>query len=166
MNMQEAAEYADKIISDTFSGVEPSISWMHGESTSSSCSEFNRDETGAGSVTRRAVVMTEISAERRGNFLGVVERNWKKSGHEITSVRRHEDNPAIFAATPEDFRMSLEVGYKGQVFVDVVTPCMKKSEVSSPQTEANGPNYSGKRPPTPNVHSDFWSAKTPVQPRS
>ncbi|AXK37398.1 hypothetical protein DVA86_16940 [Streptomyces armeniacus] len=159
MNMQQAAEFADGVVKGTIDAVVPPVQWTHGESTHGGCGE---GAAGTGSVTRRAVIMTEVSAERRGSFVGVVERYWKKQGYEIRNVRKHKESPAVFAATPEDFRMSLVVGYKGQVFIDVVTPCMTESEVSPPKTQANGPDYSGERPPTPNHHSDFWSARTPV----
>jgi hypothetical protein len=161
MSMQEAAEDADKIVSSTMRAVRPPVAWAHSVSSESSCGTSG-EGTRTGSVTRRAAVLTVISDERRGNFLGVLERHWKNSGYEITSVRNHPDNPAIFAATPDDFRMSLEVGYKGQVFLDVTTPCVAESEVAPPNPEPGEPEYTGEKPPLPDRRSDFWSARTPV----
>ncbi|MFH0241608.1 hypothetical protein ACGRHY_04025 [Streptomyces sp. HK10] len=161
MSMQEAAEEADKIISSTMRAVKPPITWAHSVSSESSCGTSGED-IGTGAVTRRAAVLTVISGERRGSFLGVLERHWKKSGYEITNVRNHPDNPAMFAATPDDFRMSMEVGYKGQAFLDVTTPCMTESEVAPPRPAPSGPEYTGEKPPLPDRHSDFWSARAPV----
>ncbi|MGD9481995.1 hypothetical protein WDH52_01845 [Streptomyces sp. TRM70308] len=158
MNMQEAAEQADDIILGTWNAVRPPVEWSHRESTEGACTDATNDLTGTGSVTRRAAVLTIVSGERRGNLLGVVERHWKNSGYEITSVRDHKENPAIFASTPEDFRLSLVVGYQGQVFLDVVTPCVEESEVAPPATEANGGDGKGGDVPLPDRESAFWSA--------
>ncbi|UNO43986.1 hypothetical protein KGS77_17545 [Streptomyces sp. MST-110588] len=162
MNMQHAAEYADAVISGTLAAVQPPVQWTHGESTHGPCTDFRNRSLGTGTVTRRAVVTTVISDERRGSFLGVVERYWKSKGYKITTVRQHKKNPAMFAFTPENFQLALEVGYKGQVFIDVVTPCATESKVASPKTKTNGPDYSGQDIPTPNVRSDFWSKGAPV----
>ncbi|HEX5566461.1 MAG TPA: hypothetical protein VFY14_05930 [Streptomyces sp.] len=162
MTMREAAEHADRITSSTMDAVKPPVEWAHHVFSESACTDFKGDLTGTGTVTRRAAVLTVISKERLGNFLGVVERHWKRSGYGITSVRNHRDNPAIFAATPGDFRMSLEVGYEGQVFLDVTTPCMTESGVPPPGPRPGGPEYTGEEPPPPDRNSAFWSARTPV----
>ncbi|MFE7318489.1 hypothetical protein ACFU7T_36130 [Streptomyces sp. NPDC057555] len=160
MNMQQAAQYADDVISGTLGAVRPTVHWTHGESTDGTCSDFKNDSTGTGTVTRRAIVMTVISATQRERFLEAVRRNWKGRGYMSTATRDNPENPAIFAATSKNFRMALAVGYKGQVFLDVVTPCMKESQVDPPKTKPNGPDYSGGKIPTPNVQSDFWSTKS------
>ncbi|MEV6675103.1 hypothetical protein [Streptomyces sp. NPDC051162] len=162
INMQRGAEQADLILDQTFSFIAPSVQWTHGESDEVSCSSPNEDAVAKGTVTRRRAVMTVISPERRGSFLGIVERNWRKSGFTITGVRAHKDNPAIFATTPDDFQVSLIFGNKGQAFFEANTSCLNKSEVALPKSETNGRNYAGSEIPYPNQRSDFWSAATPV----
>ncbi|XIE80312.1 hypothetical protein AB6O49_24855 [Streptomyces sp. SBR177] len=106
--------------------------------------------------------MTIISEQRRGSFLGVIERFWQKSGYEITGVNRDREMPAIFARSSEGFQLSLDVGYKGQVVFQVDTPCVDESDVAEPTSKPNGPSYPLGKIPTPNVRSDFWSATTPL----
>ncbi|MEV8476580.1 hypothetical protein [Streptomyces sp. NPDC051173] len=157
MNMQQGAEFSDKVLDETLAAVAPPVKWTHGETTDGSCRGSN-----TGSITRRRAVMTLISEQRRGNFLGVVERYWKSRGYEITDTAADKEFPAIFASAPGDFRMSLEFGDKGQAFFDVTTPCLQESEVSPPKSETNGPNYAGSEIPYPDQRSDFWSAGTPM----
>lgn len=151
MNMQEAADRADAVLDETLKAVVPEVRWAHHTWTSGSCT-----------VTRRRKVMTSISEERRGAFLGVIERHWKKSGYEITGVNPHREAPAVFARTPDGFGLSLSVGYKGQAVLQADTPCVEESEVGEPATAPNGPAYPYGKIPTPNVRSDFWSATTPA----
>ncbi|MGW1073167.1 hypothetical protein [Streptomyces sp. NPDC002537] len=162
INMQQGAERADLILDQTFSSIAPTVQWTHGESDDVSCGAPDKDAVAKGTVTRRRVVMTIISSERRGNFLGVVERNWRKSGFAITGTRAHKDNPAIFATAPGDFQVSLIFGDKGQAFFEASTPCLNKSEVAPPKSETNGQNYAGSDVPYPDQRSDFWSVGAPV----
>ncbi|MFI9254130.1 hypothetical protein [Streptomyces sp. NPDC053069] len=161
MNMQEAADHAEGIIDATLKAINPSVEVMRGPSSDSSCRDFRNDGTGAGSVTRRRYVMTVISAERRGSFLGVVERYWKKEGYKITSVRKSADMPAIFATASDGFEVSLEFGYKGQAGFRVNSPCVDASKVTEAPRKPLDPN-SAESKGLPYVHSDFWSARTPV----
>ncbi|MFJ6519586.1 hypothetical protein ACIQJ4_15230 [Streptomyces filamentosus] len=151
MNMQDAANSADAMLDATLKAVVPEVQWAHDTTTSGSCT-----------VTRRRAVTTIVSEQRRGSFLGVIERFWKKSGYEITGVNPHKEAPAIFARTSDGFMLSVEVAYKGQAFFDVTTPCVEKSDVAEPTTEPNGPAYPLGEIPTPNVRSDFWSRTTPA----
>ncbi|GGR32302.1 hypothetical protein [Streptomyces roseolus] len=151
MNMQEAAERADAILDATLGAVAPEVQWAHDTWTSGSCT-----------VTRRRTVTTVISEQRRGSFLGVIERFWKKSGYEITGVNQDREMPSIFARSTDGFLFDLTIGYKGQAFFDLTTPCVEKSDVADPTTKPNGPAYPYGKIPTPNVHSDFWSATTPA----
>lgn len=158
MNMQEAAEHAEGILDATLKAIDPSVEAMRGPSSDSKCTDFKNDGTGTGSVTRRRYVMTVISAERRGSFLGIVERYWKKQGYKITSVRNSADMPAVFATAPDGFEVSLEFGYKGQAGFHVVSPCVAESKVteaSRKPLEPGSPESKG----LPYIHSDFWSAR-------
>ncbi|MGW0467372.1 hypothetical protein ACWDX6_19140 [Streptomyces sp. NPDC003027] len=151
MNMQTAAERADGMLDATIEAVVPEIQWTHHTWTSGTCT-----------VTRRRKVMTVISEQRRGNFLGVVERFWKKSGYEITGVNQDREMPSIFARTRDGFQLALNVGFKGQVVFEINTPCVEHSDVAEPTAKPNGPAYPLGQIPTPNVRSDFWSATTPA----
>ncbi|MFJ7997245.1 hypothetical protein ACIQ7D_08855 [Streptomyces sp. NPDC096310] len=160
ISLQEAAEKADAIMLDTISSVQPTLDWVHYAPTKSGCGDYTIDGKETGAATRRAAVMTIVSEERRGNLLGVLERLWKKRGYKITGTNPSKAHPAIFAQTPEDFRMSVVVGAKGQFFFSLATPCFIESEVAPPRTEANGTPFEGEHVPSPSVHSDFWSATT------
>lgn len=151
MDMQEAATRADSILDDLFNEVRPAVRWTHGPTTTGSCD-----------VTRRRAVMTIVSAERRGSFLGVVDRLWRKSGYRMKSINNDPDVPAIFAETKDGFGVSLIVGGEGQVFFEVDTPCVEKSEVAESTTQATAPTYEGmEHIPRPNIRSPFWSAGAP-----
>ncbi|MFE6042258.1 hypothetical protein [Streptomyces sp. NPDC056452] len=150
MNMQEAAEYADLMLDATLRAVKPEVQWAHDDTTRGICD-----------LSRRRTVMTIISKDRRGNFLGVIERSWKKSGYRITSVNQDAESPAIFARTPEGFGISLIIGFEGQAFFEVATPCVDKSEVAAPTAKPNGPAYEAVEIPRPNIRSAFWSAGAP-----
>ncbi|MGW3687522.1 hypothetical protein [Streptomyces sp. NPDC005125] len=149
MDMQEAAEYADKMLDATIGAIRPEVQWAHDDTSIGSCD-----------VSRIRTVMTVISEQRRGNFLGMVERFWKKSGYEIHSVNSSKKYPAIFARTPDGFDINLSIADKGQAHFEVNSPCVEKSKVVAPTTKPNGPAYEGVEIPRPNVHSDFWSADT------
>lgn len=151
MNMQEAAEHADSMLDATFGAIEPKVQWAHDQNSTGSCD-----------VTRRRTVLTVISEQRRGNFLGVIERFWKKSGYEITSVRNDKEFPAIFAKTSDGFGIALTIADKGQARFEVATPCVEESKVAAPTAKPNGPAYEGVEIPRPNVRSDFWSAENPA----
>ncbi|MFF5974576.1 hypothetical protein ACFY7C_23950 [Streptomyces sp. NPDC012769] len=151
MNMQAAADRADSMLDATIGAVVPEIQWTHHTWTSGSCT-----------VTRRRKVMTIISEQRRGSFLGVIERFWKKSGYDITGVNQDKDMPAIFAKTSEGFQLTLTVGHEGQIVFKVDTTCVEKSDVADPVSPPNGPSYPLGRIPAPHVRSAFWSAATPL----
>ncbi|MGW6718927.1 hypothetical protein [Streptomyces sp. NPDC054995] len=150
MDMQGAAERADGMFYATVGEIKPGIEWVHYTTTTGSCD-----------VTRYWTVMTVVSEQRRGNFLGVVERSWKASGYRIKTVNPSKDMPAIYATSPDGFGIRVKVGYKGQAFFRVTSPCVDESKVAEPTKVATGRTYEG-RPPTPNVRSDFWSVEAPV----
>lgn len=158
VDMQEAADQADSIMLGTLKGVRPELRWNHGPSVDSRCG----DMPGTGSVKRRIAVMTIISKERRGGLLGVVERNWKGRGYQVTGVRASDELPAMYASTPEGFRMRIAVAGEGQFFFSITTPCFTESEVADPRTQPNTPHREGVYPQRPDVHDDFWSATSPL----
>ncbi|MFD5648402.1 hypothetical protein [Streptomyces sp. NPDC127039] len=156
VNMQEAAEKADTLVYETFSAVTPSVEWTHDVSDHGSC---GGESSGLGDVTRRAVVMTKVSKERRGALLGIIERHWKKNGNKITDVSPSADFPEIYSESDDGLlRMSLVVGGEGQIFLDVQTSCVKESSVAPPATKANGRSYYDEAIPRPNVEDAFWSS--------
>ncbi|WP_330175000.1 hypothetical protein OG875_16595 [Streptomyces sp. NBC_01498] len=116
---------------------------------------------GTGSVKRRIAVMTVVSRERRGSLLGVVERNWKARGYQVTGVRASEELPAMYASTPDGFRMRIAVAGEGQFFFSITTPCFAKSDVADPLTRPNTPQREGGYPQRPDVRDDFWSVDAP-----
>jgi hypothetical protein len=159
VDMQEAAEKADALVYRTFRAVRPPLDWTHDASDHGSCS--GSDEYG--DVTRRAVVMTKVSDERRGALLGVIERYWKKSGLKITKVTSDKEFPEMYAETGDGLlRTGLVVGGEGQFFLDVQTACVRTSEVKAPATQTRGHSYYGKDVPRPNVTDPFWSSREPI----
>ncbi|OLO31758.1 hypothetical protein PZ61_0215210 [Streptomyces sp. MNU77] len=150
MDMQGAAERADGMFYATVGAIQPGIEWVHYTTTTGSCD-----------VTRYWTVMTVVSEQRRGNFLGVVERSWKASDFRIKTVNPSKEMPSIIAVSKDGFGIMVKFGYKGQAFFEVTSPCVDESKVAAPTQVATGRTYDG-RPPTPNVRSDFWSAETPV----
>ncbi|MEW1761093.1 hypothetical protein AB0393_31860 [Streptomyces cyaneofuscatus] len=148
MDMQGAAERADEVFYATVGAIKPEIEWVHRATTTGSCD-----------VTRYWTVMTVVSEQRRGNFLGVVERFWKASDYRIKMVNPSKDMPTIIAASRDGFGVRVSFGYKGQAFFEVTSPCVEESKVAAPTKVANGRTYEGEIP-TPNVRSDFWSAET------
>ncbi|MFF8287653.1 hypothetical protein ACF068_00290 [Streptomyces sp. NPDC016309] len=151
MDMQEAAEHADDLLDATIDAITPEIRWAHEDTTTGTCE-----------VTRRRTVMTVISQQRRGSFLGVVERFWRKQGYTISAVRRDQEMPAIYARTSKGFAIRVLFGYQGQAFFAAATPCVREATVAPPKSVPNGPAYDGVEIPTPNVRSAFWSVEEPV----
>jgi hypothetical protein len=163
MNMQEAADRADVLLDATVTAIRPPVQWIYGQQINTSCADLKNESTGAGRVARYRRVMTIISSERRGNFLGIVERYWKASGYEITGIDGNVEMPAIFATSPEGFKVSLEFGEQGRARFLAQSACVAESEVSMPMPDSSGSSDSAdKENLIPNVRSDFWSAATPV----
>jgi hypothetical protein len=156
MDMQQAADRADHILDSTVAAIRPTVEWIYEQPIETSCADFRNKSTGAGRVARYRRIMTIISSERRGNFLGIVERYWKENGYEITGVDGDVEMPAIFATSPEGFKVSLEFGERGRARFLAQSACVTESKVSSPSYPTDqGASF-------PNVHSDFWSVESPV----
>ncbi|MFE7139883.1 hypothetical protein ACFVAG_19255 [Streptomyces sp. NPDC057644] len=106
--------------------------------------------------------MTDISAARRGNLLGLVDRFWRKSGYRMTVINNDAEFPAIYARTRDGFGVRLRIGGKGQAFFQVDTPCVRESKVADSTSQATAPLREGVEfIPRPYIHSDFWSAGAP-----
>ncbi|MBT2370080.1 hypothetical protein J7E88_33635 [Streptomyces sp. ISL-10] len=145
MNMQQAGDLAEKIREDTRAAIKPGVEARRGPSNDPICTDFKNDATGTDQAIRGRYVMTVISAERRGSFMGVVKRYWKKEGYEITTVRPNNEKPAIFARTPEGFQVTVKIGREGQAFFTVSSPCVTESGVTEPPREPIDPNSPGPR---------------------
>ncbi|WP_345982779.1 hypothetical protein [Streptomyces sp. DSS69] len=149
--MQGAAERADGILDQVIAEIEPEVRWVHGPTTTGNCT-----------VTRRRTIMTTVSAQRRGSLLGVVDRFWRKSGYRMTAINNDVDVPAIYARTDDGFQVGLIVAAQGQVHFDVISPCVRHSEVAPSTRQATAPlDPEAEFIPRPNIHSDFWSAEAP-----
>ncbi|MFF8601687.1 hypothetical protein ACF065_19035 [Streptomyces sp. NPDC015232] len=149
MSMRQAAERADRILDDTFAAIVPPVQWTHRESMGGECS-----------TDRRRTVMTMISEQRRPVLQRLVERRWRAQGFTFRATSK--DKPAVYCLTPDGFRSSVLIGWKGRARFEVAPPCVEKSGVRPPLTPPNGSDYS-KRPPTAtSVEAPFWSADTPV----
>ncbi|MFI7295399.1 hypothetical protein [Streptomyces sp. NPDC050121] len=149
MNLQEAADRADAILDEAFAAIKPPVQWTHLYSMPGDCY-----------VDRDRSVMTIISAERRGSFLGVLERHWKSKGYKL--VATSPNGLAANFETQDGFQLEVLIGPNGQAHLSVTTPCVEKSDVAPPTSRPNGPDYSKQKLPEPNVRSTFWSGDTPL----
>ncbi|WP_164411544.1 hypothetical protein [Streptomyces salinarius] len=149
MNLQEAADRADRILDETFAAIKPPVQWTHRYSMPGDCY-----------VDRDRAVMTIISAGRRGSFLGVLERHWKSKGYSL--VASSPNGLVAHFKTQDGFQLEVLIGPNGQAHLSVTTPCVEKSDVSQPTSEPGGPDYSKKELPSPNVKSTFWSSEAPL----
>ncbi|MFB8244865.1 hypothetical protein ACFC5X_07395 [Streptomyces sp. NPDC055952] len=149
MNLQEAADRADGILDEAFAAIKPPVEWTHRYSMPGDCY-----------VDRDRAVMTIISAERRGSFLGVLERHWKSKGYKL--VATSPNGLVAHFRTQDDFQLEVLIGPDGQAHLSVTTPCVEKSEVAQPTSKPSGKDYSGQELPAPNVRSPFWSSDAPL----
>ncbi|WP_037858423.1 hypothetical protein VM636_11905 [Streptomyces sp. SCSIO 75703] len=145
MNLQEAADRADGILDEAFAAITPPVQWTHRYSMPGDCY-----------VDRDRAVMTIISAERRGSFLGVLERHWKGKGYRL--VATSPNGLAAHFTTEDGFQLEVLVAPNGQAHLSVTTPCVEKSEVAQPTSSPSGPDYAERELPAPNVKSTFWSS--------
>ncbi|MFE7758285.1 hypothetical protein [Streptomyces sp. NPDC057429] len=151
VDMQNAAERADGMLDAVLQEIDPKVDWTHGPTTTGSCE-----------VSRRRTVMTVISVDRRGSFLGIVDRYWRRSGYQINAINNDSEFPAIYAKTKEGYAASLRFGGEGQAFFRIDSPCVEESEVADSTTRPTAPTYEGmENIPRPNIRSSFWSAGAP-----
>ena len=149
MNLQEAADRADKILDEAFAAIKPPVEWTHRYSMPGGCY-----------VDRDRAVMTIISAERRGWFLGVLERHLNNTGY--TLVATSPTGLVAHFKTQDGFQLEVLIGPNGQAHLSITTPCVEKSDVAQPTSKPNGPDYSKQELPAPNVKSTFWSSDEPI----
>lgn len=149
MNLQEAADRADAILDEAFAAIKPPVQWTHRYFMPGGCY-----------VDRDRSVMTIISAERRGSFLGVLERHWKSKGYKL--IATSENGLAANFETQDGFQLEVLIAPNGQAHLSVTTPCVEKSDVAPPTSKPNGPDYSKQELPAPNVKSTFWSSEAPL----
>ncbi|XIE78726.1 hypothetical protein AB6O49_12675 [Streptomyces sp. SBR177] len=149
MNMQQAADRADEILDDVLGAIVPPVEWTHRQTMPGNCS-----------TDRSRTVMTIISEQRRGAFLGLVDRYWKSQGFTFRATTK--DKQAAYYVSPDGFQASVLIGWKGQAHFEVTTPCVEKSDVAPPTSPPRGRDYYNEPPTAPNVTSDFWSATTPL----
>ncbi|WP_237519145.1 hypothetical protein [Streptomyces sp. SID5910] len=150
MNLQEAADRADQILDETFAAIKPPVQWTHRYSMPGDCY-----------VDRDRAVMTIISTERRGSFLGVLERHWKSKGYSL--VATGANGLVAHFKTPDGFQLEALIAPNGQAHLSITTPCVEESEVAQPTSKPNGPDYSKQELPAPNVRSPFWSSDAPLK---
>ncbi|MFF8635280.1 hypothetical protein ACF052_13975 [Streptomyces pilosus] len=149
MNLQEAADRADDILDETFAAIKPPVQWTHRYSMPGDCY-----------VDRDRAVMTIISAERRGSFLGVLERHWTSKGYKLVSTS--PNGLVAHFRTQDGFQLEVLIAPNGQAHLSVTTPCVDKSEVAQPTSKPNGPDYARQELPAPDVRSSFWSSDAPL----
>lgn len=149
MNLQEAADRADAILDETFAAIKPPVQWTHRYSMPGDCY-----------VDRDRAVMTIISAERRGSFLGLLDRHWKGKGYKLVSTS--PNGLAAHFVTQDGFQLEILIAPNGQAHLSVTTPCVEESDVAQPTSKPNGPDYSNQKLPEPNVKSTFWSSDAPL----
>ncbi|GAB2920890.1 hypothetical protein [Streptomyces mayteni] len=155
MDMQDAAEYADRVLDETLAAITPSLEWTHSWNNDGPCPDDPRDlPYDTGYVSRDRAILTIVSEERRRELLESVRQYWEGQGFVVTGENTSEVVPAIYASAPGDFRMSVGVKGEGQVYLGLTTPCFEMSDVAPP---ASGPEYTNRQAPRPNVHSDYWS---------
>ncbi|MEU1075143.1 MULTISPECIES: hypothetical protein [unclassified Streptomyces] len=160
MDMSQGADRADAVLQQTLGAITPPLRWNHGPSIDSGCGNMLGRDTGTGSVHRRVITLTKVSAERRGSLIGVVERSWKTQGYKINGVNPSKTMPAVYASTPDNFHIALEVGTTGQFSFSAVTPCLTETHsLPAPTTTPNTPQRDDVPfPPRDDIHDDYWSA--------
>lgn len=163
MNMQQAGDRAEALLDDTLKAVTPPLSWGYNVPTEVECSTGLNEPTGTFTIQRGRYVTTIVSAQRRGNLLGLVERHWKQRGYRVTSTNPDKDMPAIDVSTPDGFVVSLDVGAAGNVTLSAASPCAAKSQMTFPTGTPGGPGGPQGEPDLrPREHSSFWSSPAPV----
>ncbi|AEW96706.1 MULTISPECIES: hypothetical protein [Streptomycetaceae] len=166
MDMQQAGNRAEEILDDTLGAIKPPVSWAYYTPGQMACSDGLNRPTGTTNVQRSRNVTTAVSPQRRGAFLGLVQRHWQQRGYRMVSVDTDKDMPAIDAQTPDGFAVSLGVGDKGNIFFDVSSPCVKPSAMTYPKGTPGTPgNPPDPAPLTPRKDSPFWASPDPLPSR-
>ena len=116
MDATQARTRIDTLLNETFQAIKPPLKWHDGwYNVSENTSGINDRPDGTAHINRRRYVMTKVSQAKFGALLGTVERYWKKEGYTITSVDADKRMPGIYARTQDGNRVSIEIGYWGNV---------------------------------------------------
>jgi hypothetical protein len=83
-------------------------------------------------MTRSRFVMTKVTQAKYGALLGLVERHWKARGYTITSVNSDKLMPHIFGHTQDGNRISIEIGYPGNITFTAGVPYIVKPDSDYP----------------------------------
>ncbi|MDI3389853.1 hypothetical protein QIS99_27215 [Streptomyces sp. B-S-A8] len=162
MNMQEAGDRDERLLDESINAVTPQVKWKRYSSNEVACSTGVNEPTGTANVKRSRVITTKISEQRRGAFLGLIERHWKKNGYTLTGADADPEMPSLFAKTPDSFAISVEFGYKGAAYFTITSPCAAESSLTFPAGTPGKPDGPEEKPdPTPSHESDYWSSAGP-----
>ncbi|MEU1093291.1 hypothetical protein [Streptomyces sp. NPDC005877] len=163
MDMQRAGERAEAILDATLAAIQPPVKWSYGYPMREACSNGLNEPTGTTTINRTRHVLTVISAQRRGNLLGVVQRYWEQQGFTVESVNPDKDMPSIRAKSPDGFGVDLGVGSIGNVHISAGFGCAKDSAMTYPPGTPGQPGGPKEEELRPRDHSDFWSSTEPLQ---
>ncbi|MBO0515544.1 hypothetical protein [Streptomyces beijiangensis] len=159
MDQKEAALKADVITGATLNAIKPAVHWANLVDQNPQAAELPSDPGATDNVSRWAAIMTIVSKEQQVSLIKQVERNWKKLGYSVTKVDLANTFPAIYATTPENFRLGFDVRGGGQFYLEVESPEAQLAKFPDPTVTDSGTSY-GNRPPRPNIRDDYWSSAT------
>lgn len=162
VDMQQAGERAEAILDGTMAAIQPSVTWSYGFPMKEACSNGLNRPTGATSINRTRHILTVVSAQRRGNLLGVVQRYWEQHGFTIQSVTPDRDMPSIRGRSSDGFTVALAVGTIGNVHVSAGYSCAEDAPMTYPKGTPGEPGGPKAEELKPRVRSDFWSSEHPV----
>jgi hypothetical protein len=160
MNAEQAADRVDALLDGTCSSVIPGLKWLDFEATALQNSDsFTNQPDGTAIVSRTRYLRTEISKNKLGGLLGMIERYWKKSGYTIKGMNPQE--PSFTAVTPDGFSITLSTGPVGNVYFDASSPDIKDPGYSGTipgKGSDDIPTRSDVQPDlVPDVEDSFWS---------
>ena len=160
MDATQARTRIDTLLNETLQAVKPPLKWRDGwYNVRENTSGINDRPDGTAHINRDRYIMTKISQAKFGALLGTVERYWKKQGYTITSINADKRMPAIYARTQDGNRISIEIGYPGNVTITAGVPYIK--DTGNPYPFGYGPliptTANGSLDIIPNIDDPFWS---------
>jgi hypothetical protein len=160
MDATEARTRIDALLDGTFAAVKPPLEWLDGWYTvAENTSGIDDRPDGTAHITGSRHVTTKVAQAKYGALLGVVERYWRKQGYRIVSINADDRMPSVDAETPDGNRVSIEIGYPGNVTVTAGVPSIEDpgdyypfgSGPPMPTTADGDPDI------MPKVDDPFWS---------